>query len=191
MQGQHAEGIGRDVADAAIEAGILVQQGQRPARRMTHRLAVPASVDYVTAELQLSAATVNGGPNALGVYDVTTNVATDTLANIYADLGTGTSYGTATGIASGDTIVVTLNAQGLAAVNAAKGSSITFGLTNTTIEANADNIFAGSNAASSRLVLNTSQPAPVPTLSEWAMILFGTILAGGAALYIQRRRFTA
>ncbi|WP_428152219.1 IPTL-CTERM sorting domain-containing protein [Brevundimonas sp.] len=34
-------------------------------------------------------------------------------------------------------------------------------------------------------------PAPVPTLSEWAMILFGTILAGGAALVIQRRRMTA
>ncbi len=31
-------------------------------------------------------------------------------------------------------------------------------------------------------------PAPVPTMTEWAMILFGTILAGGAALYIQRRR---
>lgn len=31
-------------------------------------------------------------------------------------------------------------------------------------------------------------PAPVPTLSEWAMIVLGTILAGGAALYIQRRR---
>lgn len=33
-------------------------------------------------------------------------------------------------------------------------------------------------------------PAAVPTLSEWAMILFGTLLAGGAALYIQRRRQT-
>lgn len=31
-------------------------------------------------------------------------------------------------------------------------------------------------------------PAPVPTLSEWAMILFGTLLAGSAALYIQRRQ---
>lgn len=30
--------------------------------------------------------------------------------------------------------------------------------------------------------------AAVPTLSEWAMIMFGTILAGAAALYIQRRR---
>jgi hypothetical protein len=31
-------------------------------------------------------------------------------------------------------------------------------------------------------------PAPVPTLSEWAMILLGLMLAGGAALFIQRRR---
>ena len=31
-------------------------------------------------------------------------------------------------------------------------------------------------------------PAPVPTLSEWAMILFATLLAGGAAVCIQRRR---
>lgn len=31
-------------------------------------------------------------------------------------------------------------------------------------------------------------PAPVPTMSEWAMIILGTMLAGGAALYIQRRR---
>lgn len=34
-------------------------------------------------------------------------------------------------------------------------------------------------------------PAPVPTLSEWAMILFGLALAGGAALYIQRRQLIA
>ena len=34
-------------------------------------------------------------------------------------------------------------------------------------------------------------PATVPTLSEWALILFGLILAGGAALYIQRRQFIA
>ncbi len=30
----------------------------------------------------------------------------------------------------------------------------------------------------------------VPTMTEWAMILFGLILAGGAAVMIQRRRFT-
>lgn len=31
-------------------------------------------------------------------------------------------------------------------------------------------------------------PAPVPTMSEWAMIILGTMLAGSAALYIQRRK---
>lgn len=34
-------------------------------------------------------------------------------------------------------------------------------------------------------------PTPVPTLSEWAMILFGLILAGGAAFYIQQRQVAA
>ena len=31
-------------------------------------------------------------------------------------------------------------------------------------------------------------PAPVPTMSEWAMILLGVIMSGGAALYVQQRR---
>lgn len=39
--------------------------------------------------------------------------------------------------------------------------------------------------------LPAAGPQPVPTLSEWAMILFGAVLAGGAALHIQRRRLTA
>lgn len=30
-------------------------------------------------------------------------------------------------------------------------------------------------------------PAPIPTLSEWAMILLGVALAGGASLMLQRR----
>ena len=34
-------------------------------------------------------------------------------------------------------------------------------------------------------------PAPVPTLSELAMLVFGLMLAGGAAHYILRRRTTA
>ena len=34
-------------------------------------------------------------------------------------------------------------------------------------------------------------PATVPTLSEWAMILFGVMLAGGAAVLVQRRRLNA
>lgn len=33
-----------------------------------------------------------------------------------------------------------------------------------------------------------SEPAPVPTMTEWAMILFAMMLAGGAVLHLQRRR---
>lgn len=33
-----------------------------------------------------------------------------------------------------------------------------------------------------------SAPTPVPTMSEWSMILLSFLMAGGAALYIQRRR---
>lgn len=38
------------------------------------------------------------------------------------------------------------------------------------------------------LVYAGSAPAAVPTLSEWAMILLGMILVGGAALHIHRRQ---
>lgn len=34
-------------------------------------------------------------------------------------------------------------------------------------------------------------PTPVPTMSEWAMILLGATLAGGAVLFLQRRRMAA
>lgn len=37
----------------------------------------------------------------------------------------------------------------------------------------------------------TTTPAAVPTLTEWAMILLGLGLAGGAVLMIQRRRLIA
>lgn len=50
---------------------------------------------------------------------------------------------------------------------------------------------AGARAGDGLVSITYSAPAPVPTMSEWAMILFGLALAGGAALYIQRRPFTA
>lgn len=39
----------------------------------------------------------------------------------------------------------------------------------------------------STLHLVPPPPAAVPTMSEWAMILLGLSLAGGAAVYLQRR----
>ena len=50
-----------------------------------------------------------------------------------------------------------------------------------------------SQAASSAVTISLTPPPPpaVPTMSEWAMILLGALLAGGAALHLQRRRQTA
>lgn len=39
----------------------------------------------------------------------------------------------------------------------------------------------------SKVELAPPVAAPVPTLSEWAMILMGVLLAGGAAFVLQRR----
>ncbi|MGO4410834.1 MULTISPECIES: IPTL-CTERM sorting domain-containing protein [unclassified Brevundimonas] len=46
------------------------------------------------------------------------------------------------------------------------------------------------NTANSRtnVTITSIAASPVPTLSEWAMILFGVLLAGGAALFVQQRQ---
>jgi hypothetical protein len=156
--------------------------------------AVPASESpYGEVELQLGVSGVLSGPNTLEIFDVTTNVATDPVETVYADLGTGVSYGSAAGLNSNQTAMVVLNAQGLAAVNAARGGTVTFGLVNATISPGGeDTIFSSSGGSTPRaLVLTAPEPTSVPTLSEWAMILFGAMLASAAALVIQRRRLVA
>lgn len=45
------------------------------------------------------------------------------------------------------------------------------------------------SSASTFAVVPVPPPATIPTMGEWAMILFGGLLAGGAAHYVQRRRF--
>lgn len=64
-----------------------------------------------------------------------------------------------------------------------------FGLSASTVTyTGGDNASPKVLTAGVRPTLTVTAPTPVPTLSEWAMILLGTILAGGAALYIQRRQ---
>ncbi len=46
-----------------------------------------------------------------------------------------------------------------------------------------------SPAVTPGVTLVSTPPAPVPTLSDWAVISLGLLLAGGAALTIQQRRF--
>ena len=51
-----------------------------------------------------------------------------------------------------------------------------------------ESITSGFNTGGVRIV---SLPATVPTLTEWAMILLGLMLAGAGAVYTQRRSKTA
>lgn len=56
-------------------------------------------------------------------------------------------------------------------------------------------VFGGAQASGAESsvapVVTVAAVNPVPTLSEWALILLGLMLACGAALMIQRRRLTA
>lgn len=190
-----------------IQSGVLYQNGATgnfftgntagAQHRSFLSFAVPASTTaFTSVVLNLESGTVNSGPNDLEVYDVTSTIGTDPAATVFTDLGSGVLFGTATGLTSDTTFQITLNPAGVAAVNSARGSTISFGFLNppSTNTTGNDGVFAlfGSTATRQLILTPTvTVPAPVPTMSEWAMILLGTIMAGGAALYVQRRQQSA
>lgn len=155
---------------------------------------IPAGDPITSATLSVNTASVLNGPITLEVYDVTTSPATvaggTTNVAIYNDLGTGVLYGTAVATTDNQTLNVTLNDDAIAAINAARGGSFAIGFLNATGNSGGDRIIflSSLNTTPRELILNRTAPAPVPTMSEWAMILLGVILAGSAALYVQRRQ---
>jgi len=153
--------------------------------------AIPASTSaFTSAVIRVNVEGVSAGPNDLTVYDVSSDIATAMGTDLYADFGSGTVFGTITGLnTSGATVDITLNADGLSAVNAARGGEISFGFVSSPNNSSIDGVFGLSTDITPRQLILTT-PATIPTLSEWAMILFGLSLAGGAALYIQRRQTT-
>jgi hypothetical protein len=141
---------------------------------------------------------VSGGPNTVTVYDVSTAPAsisdgTATPGTTFNDLGTGVVFGSAVATTNGELLSITLSADAIDALNAARGSTIAFGLSNETVGGTPDFVFGSSVGSTPRdLVLTTTPiPAPIPTMSEWATILLGLILASAAALYIRRRQLIA
>lgn len=153
---------------------------------------VPAGLPVIGAQLRLASASVVPSPNTLNVYQVTTAGAVLLAAGggsaTFVDLGDGPLYGT-TSVTTNSVIVVNLTADAVTAINAAQGGTFAVGL----IPTSAPNsyVFGASGSLDNprELVLTRgAAPAPVPTLSKWAMIMLGIVLAGGAALYIQRRR---
>ncbi len=123
-------------------------------------------------------------------------------ARIVANLPAVSSLSVQSGPATGG------NSVTITGSNLGSASAVTFGVTPASITANTatsitvtvpaqvagavdvrvtTNAGISANTSADDYTYNLS-PQPVPTMTEWAMMLFGTILAGGAALYIQRRR---
>lgn len=154
---------------------------------------IPAGAGFASVQLSIPTAGVDSGPNTLELYDVSTSAATvraGAVAGpagiaIHNDLGSGTLLGAAPGLTGSSVASVNLNAAGVAAVNAARGGPLVIGMRNGTVESAADFIFGVSAIGPIQLI--ATPLAPVPTLSEWAMILFGTGLAGVAGLMLWRR----
>lgn len=108
-----------------------------------------------------------------------TNSSGCTGGSLSSNGGSSTVSLTALGVAAGATCTINFTYQ--------PANPGTYGLSGSTVT------YSGGDNASPKALTGGAQPtlnviAPVPTLSEWAMILLGAILAGGAALYIQRRQ---
>lgn len=131
----------------------------------------------------------------------------NTTVRFYNGTGTGQFFGTGTPLYS-QAVNLTDSRPGLAFQTIALGTPLpvtagnvySFAFDDLSLRANAnsyaDGIFfvLGTTAQPNLdLAFEVVQvgPTPVPTLSEWALILMGLIMAGGAALYIQRRQLIA
>lgn len=99
---------------------------------------------------------------------------------------TGTISCTNLSLASGSTESLTITARLSATASGTLSSTAT-------ISATEPDPNPASNSATDSDTIIPAAPAPatIPTLTEWAMILFATLLAGGAALTLHRRRQTA
>ena len=184
----------------------------------TFDLSAYSGQTFTSATLHLWNSTINNGTQfgydsadvaeTLNVYDVAGNVtnlsnrgygtnALDPVGQaIYADLGSGTLFGTVTvtrtGSGAGSYVDVTLNANGLSALNAAAGSSLALGSAVGSLGGNAGNQTLFSNWANNGPTYQSIEvgraelivsAVPEPT---GALVLLGGLAAIGMA--VRRRR---
>lgn len=119
-----------------------------------------------------------------------------------AVLPTITSLAPATGPTTGGTSVVI---TGIGFANVAGAASVKFGANNAAsyvVDSNTQitavspagagavdvSVVAGGQTNANTAADNFSYAASMPTLSEWAMILFGSVLVGAAVMMLNRRR---
>ncbi len=180
-------------APTANVVGQVLTVANLPTNAAATACTVTVSVSSVApASYGLQASALTSGPALI-------NGATPNLAV----LPTITSLNPTTGLTTGGTSV-TITGLGFTGTTPATG--VFFGATNATgvvVNSNTSiTAVAAANAAGPVRVRveNNGQTSadtaaddftysvPIPTLSEWAMILFGAVLAGAAALVLHRRR---
>lgn len=122
--------------------------------------------------------------------------------------GLGTSSTTNRSLNAGDIVTVTYSSPGAPAFRVFKSNPaptedivpLTTGPVNGVATYTAPVTAANYTFSASRnggdgqfasVTLTCAAPVPVPTMTEWSMILFGTVLAGSAVLFFERRRFMA
>ena len=131
-----------------------------------------------TTTMTFTVTLTGAAPGAFTVDYATANVTATAPSDYVAATGTLNFAG-----AAGEAQVVNITINGDATFEP-----------NETFNVNLSNVTPGVNAtiADSQGVgtIQNDDLAAVPTLSEWAMILLGLLLAGGAALMIQRRQQT-
>ena len=148
----------------------------------------------LSATLQLTrggSSTLNEANETIELFDVSTDAATlnDNSSldlGIYADLGSGTSYGSFVVSGSGsttDVILLTLNGAGLADLNAATGF-FSIGATLTSDNGD-DGIFGSSQVFTATLDVTT---AAVPEPATAALLALGLLAGGAGGLRRSRRR---
>jgi hypothetical protein len=101
---------------------------------------------------------------------------------------TGSVTGSVTGVTASNNAVYIVTVGGITGAGTlrldlkASGTGIMNGF--------AQSIAGGFTTGGARTI-TAAAATPVPTLSEWAMILFGGLVAGGGALYLGQRRLVA
>lgn len=147
---------------------------------------VTTPVSAARLELQSYSFTSSVTTEAITFFDSAVGAFSAADIASYSDLGGGTSYGTfSVGTGSGSTLVFTLNAAALQALNANLGGTFSIGAALNSIDGSLlsgrEGLFFGSDASGSQsLVLTSAIPEP----STYAAILG----AAGLGLAIWRRR---
>lgn len=100
---------------------------------------------------------------------------------------TGTASATMSSV-SGSGAVYTVNLSGITGTGNLR---LDLNSSGTGIVDGASNPIVGGYTSGGVRTVSAPAPASVPTMTEWAMILLGLMLAGVAALTIQRRRMAA